>query len=178
MSEVDESLRGLLEGWKVVSLSVEERGELLDDTQWFSDWSWVHLEELAKHIAVLHAGEGSILFEQGDDSRFMALLVKGRIQLIKEDAGGGERELASLGENKSLGELALLDAEPRSATARVQHTVTMIVITLERFERLQQVAPETWGLLSYKLAQLVSRRLRLMTGLWVEHLNEESGEGV
>lgn len=175
---MDESLRGLMKGWKVVPLTVEERGELLDDTQWFSDWSWPHLEELARHIAVLHALEGKVLFEQGDDSRFMALIVKGRIQLVKEDPEGGQRELASLGENKSLGELALLDAEPRSATARVQHTVTMIVITLERFERLQQVAPETWGLLSYKLAQLVSRRLRLMTGLWIEHLNEESGEGV
>jgi putative ABC transport system ATP-binding protein len=64
----------------------------------------------------LKAGEA--LFTQGDPSDLVYVVASGEIELSRELAGGGEEELAVIGEGGYFGELGPMLNLPRSATAR------------------------------------------------------------
>src|SRR5262250_1553457 len=63
-----------------------------------------------------HAGE--IVFHEGDPGRALFVVLEGAVEIIQISAQG-EYLLRTLGPGDAFGELALIDASPRSATARV-----------------------------------------------------------
>jgi CRP-like cAMP-binding protein len=68
-----------------------------------------HLEK------VLNNGE--LLFKEGDRSAEMYIVRSGCVRILKKE-GERQLELASLGPGTVLGEMSLMDGEPRSATAQ------------------------------------------------------------
>ena len=71
---------------------------------------------------------GDIVFNQGDDGDFMYAVVQGEVEMRV-----GDKYVTSVRENEFFGEMAVLDSQPRSATAHAIDTTTLAVITKERF---------------------------------------------
>src|SRR5215471_8644628 len=69
----------------------------------------------------------SIVFYEGDSGDFLLVILKGRVKVVLLGDGGQETIVAILERPGFLGEMALLDETPRSAT----------VVTLEDTEFLQ-----------------------------------------
>jgi CRP-like cAMP-binding protein len=66
--------------------------------------------------------------------------------------------------------MALIDDEPRSATARVTQPAQLLVLTKDRFERIGTEHPRLALLFTFTVARLLSKRLRLASGMLVDHL--------
>jgi CRP-like cAMP-binding protein len=64
----------------------------------------------------------------------------------------------------------LIDDEPRSATARVTRPAELLVLTKESFERMSREHPRLALQFTFTIARLLSRRLRLASGMLVDHL--------
>lgn len=72
--------------------------------------------------------DGEILFEEGDTADQAYLVVDGRVQVYRK-SGNEEVVLATLGRGDILGEMSLIDNQPRMASARVVGKAKLTVIT-------------------------------------------------
>lgn len=89
----------------------------------------VRLAERAQRVSV-RAGEW--LFHQGDPADAMFLVLSGRVEVLLEEP---EYVLVrELGAGDSLGELALLTAHPRSASARARRDSILMRISADDFQ--------------------------------------------
>lgn len=70
---------------------------------------------------------GSLMFIEGEVSTEMFIIKSGKVRILKQE-GQSTIELATLGAGSVLGELALLDHQPRSATAQVVEDINATII--------------------------------------------------
>jgi CRP/FNR family transcriptional regulator len=84
--------------------------------------------------------DGDVLFYEGDTGDRLFIVVSGEVLILKNQAGK-EECLATLKENDFLGELALFDAETRTATACCQGPCTFLVIERNDMEQLAHEYP-------------------------------------
>jgi len=98
---------------------------------------------------------GTLLFLEGETSTEMYIIRSGKVRILKQE-GENTVELATLGPGSVLGELSLLDHQPRSATAQVIEDTVVTIIDEDLFTRTLQQIPSWFG----NIIQLVVKRLR------------------
>ena len=79
---------------------------------------------------------GDVLFEAGDEGDAMFAVVEGEVELVRDG-----RVLETVGAGGILGELALVDPGPRSATARARTAARVVRVSLEDFTFLVHEHP-------------------------------------
>ena len=94
------------------------------------------LERFAKDFAA-----GTVLFEEGQRGDFMYVVQSGEIE-IRRMVGDDERLIAVLPPGEFFGEMAILNARPRSATAVVRTDARLLVIEGRTFEAMLRARPE------------------------------------
>ncbi|MGF1469409.1 MAG: Crp/Fnr family transcriptional regulator [Sandaracinaceae bacterium] len=78
---------------------------------------------------------GEVLFREGEAGATMYVIQSGAIRITKE-VRGQERTLAVLGPGEFFGEMAILNAKPRTATAAVEETAKVLVLGAKTFEQM------------------------------------------
>lgn len=93
------------------------------------------MDALASTAPVQRFAVGDLLCEQGKPGDSCFLLVSGQVEVIR---GLGERSVsvATLGKGEIVGQMALVDGSPRSASVRVVAPVTAMVLSRDVFESL------------------------------------------
>lgn len=84
---------------------------------------------------------GHTLFYEGDAGDRLYIVVSGSVHILRKTPEGKETHIATLHENDVLGELALFDAETRTATARCDTRCTFLVIERNDMEQLAHEYP-------------------------------------
>jgi CRP/FNR family transcriptional regulator, cyclic AMP receptor protein len=84
---------------------------------------------------------GSVLFEEGQPGDYMYVVQSGEVE-IRRMVGETERVLAVLLPGEFLGEMAILNGRPRSATAVVRTDARLVVIEGKTFEAMLRARPE------------------------------------
>jgi CRP-like cAMP-binding protein len=76
----------------------------------------IDMRQFAKSAgANLHFAAGSIVFNQGDPGQCMYIVQSGAIEMVI-----GDRIIEQVGPNEAIGFMSMIDAAPRSSTARVR----------------------------------------------------------
>jgi CRP-like cAMP-binding protein len=78
---------------------------------------------------------GTILFREGDAGRTMFVIHTGKVAIVKR-VRGDDKTLAILGPGEFFGEMAILNAKPRTATAEVLEDARLLEIDAKRFEQM------------------------------------------
>ena len=86
-------------------------------------------------------GPGQVLFEEGSPGDFMYVVQSGEVE-IRRTVGDSERVLAVLAPGEFLGEMAILNNRPRSATAVCKTAARLLVIEGKTFEAMLRARPE------------------------------------
>lgn len=169
-----EYLRERLErtGLQRIEMSLQEKTAVLEKSKLGSGMGWQELQTVAGFCAAYVAQPGVTICRQGEQSDFLCLISKGRVAIVKEDLHHTVKEIASVGPGQTVGEMALIDGEPRSASVVVQTGVTLLVLSDASFERMAEEAPRLWGRILLRLAQTLSKRLRQTSGILAEYLAE------
>jgi CRP-like cAMP-binding protein len=84
---------------------------------------------------------GTVLFEEGQPGDYMYVVQSGEVE-IRRLVGETERVLATLRPGEFLGEMAILNGRPRSATAVVKVPSRLVVIEGKTFEAMLRARPE------------------------------------
>jgi CRP-like cAMP-binding protein/ATP/ADP translocase len=109
------------------------------------------LSRVAQIAEEIQLPAGTPIFKTGDYGDSMYIVLDGRVRIHR-----GEREIALLGRGDCLGEMALLDQEPRSADATVQEEAILLKITQEGFYELMSSNME----IMQGIVKLLTGRLR------------------
>ena len=133
------------------------RRELLDRTlvSLFGTLSPGSYREIEENLEVVHLKGGERLFSQGDPGDSMYMVMGGRLRALGRADGVGERILGEISRGESVGELALITGEPRSAGIEAIRDSILIRLSKDSFERLIRSQPE----LLLNLCRVVVRRL-------------------
>ncbi|MQY03826.1 CRP-like cAMP-activated global transcriptional regulator [Actinomadura sp. RB68] len=76
---------------------------------------------------------GEVLFQEGERSSWVAVLLTGRVKAFSNREHGGEALLAVRGPGSLLGEVAAIDRRPRSATVTTLEPARALALTAEDF---------------------------------------------
>ncbi len=100
-----------------------------------------------------------VVFHQGDPGDSLYVIESGRVKIVLPSTEGDEAIIATLQRGDFFGELALLDAAPRSATATAIEPTRALVLTREPFLRLV----DTQASLRNALLAALTTELRRLT---------------
>lgn len=78
---------------------------------------------------------GEVLFREGEQGEHMLVLQSGTVRITKSGRTG-EKTLAVLGAGEFFGEMSILNAKPRNATATVETRAKVLVIDARTFEHM------------------------------------------
>jgi CRP-like cAMP-binding protein len=117
----------------------------------FSGCTTKELRDIAKATVELTLDEGKEFVTQGDVGREAFVIVEG-----SADVSRGGNTIATLGPGDCVGELALLDHGPRTATVVASTPMELVVLGQREFAGLLETVP---GLATHLLAG-VAKRLR------------------
>ena len=97
---------------------------------------------------------GEVLFREGEQGQHMLVLQSGTVRITKTGKGG-EKTLAVLGPGEFFGEMSILNAKPRNATAVVESRAKVLVIDARTFEQMVVGNAE----IAVRLIKKLARRL-------------------
>lgn len=103
--------------------------------------------------------EGEYLFHQGDAAKSLFVLEEGVVAVEKvwrEES----IELGRLSRGDCIGEMSLIDMQPRSASVKATEDCRAIEITLSSLHQLYRQDLEQYAMIMMNMGREVSRRLR------------------
>ena len=145
---------------------------MLENAQMLRDFEWAQISALAAYVQLYRAAPGAVLFREGDRGDFMCIVLEGKLEVHKEDNRRIDKTVTTIFPGRSLGEMTIVDGEPRSATAVAIEPTTVAVLTQENFLLIMRDKPALSAKLLLKIARLLSQRLRLTSGILVDYLEE------
>lgn len=93
-------------------------------------------------IEIVNFASGDYIFHENEISYHFYILQEGQIEVFKTNKGGGKIPLAIVGPGASLGEFAMIDRQPRSATARALTDVRAAKISDAAYNQLIEELPD------------------------------------
>ncbi len=126
----------------------------------FHDLTAAELERICKLIFLRAYPEGRTLFFEGTTGEVMYLIHAGEVAIIKTGTDRKEITLATLAPGSFFGEMSILDAQPRSASARVVRDAELVVITKKAFDQMLETDPGITSKILIALLKTVFSRLR------------------
>ena len=124
--------------------------EALKRAPLFEGLSKGELEDLARVAEDLEVDSGQVLAREGDVGREFFVLMEGDVQVTR-----GEKDLGRRGAGDFIGEIALLEDVPRTATVTAVSPVRLFVLTAPAFREVVKKHP---GVES-KVLRALARRL-------------------
>ena len=129
----------------------------------FSALERTELERIASHMNIFKLAAGDLVFREGDAGDFVCFVIEGTLTVTKQNLSGEDIVIAELRGGRSIGEMAIVDDYPRSATVSAKKQTILVTLTRERFNHLIESNP----LLGIKILKGIARLLSL-------HLRETS----
>jgi hypothetical protein len=144
----------------MASLTTIEKMMLVRQVPIFGELGADDLEELADVVEERRIEANKELFREGDAGDAVFLIIKGTVRVVVggEATGRPERVLNEQGPGACIGEMAVLDAAPRSATVRTIERVRALRVPGEGFKRVMADRPE----MSQAIVAELVRRMRGM----------------
>jgi CRP/FNR family cyclic AMP-dependent transcriptional regulator len=115
------------------------------------------LQVLSKSCQERKYSAGSTLIKQGDTGAGLYVIISGHVKTtLAKNPDRAEVDLGTYGPGSVLGEMALLDDLPRSATVTAVDDVTALLLPVWEFRATVRDHPE----IALKLLAVLSKRLR------------------
>ena len=139
------------------------------------NFSSAEVKLLARFMHVYRARNGEEVLREGDGGDFMLMLLEGKVNVQKRDKGNTPQLLAVLDAGKTLGEMSMIDGEPRFATCTAVGSVLIAVLDREALARIIVEQPLLGAKILMELVLMLSQRLRHTSVKLVEYMDRERG---
>ena len=110
--------------------------EILRDLPYFSGLEDNLLDEVSRQSTQQTLPAGSQIIEEGTTSEDMFVIVSGEFEVVKKGPSRDDVVLANLGPGDVVGEIALLDEAPRTASVFAKTEAEVVRIPSDAFEEL------------------------------------------
>jgi CRP/FNR family cyclic AMP-dependent transcriptional regulator len=104
-------------------------------------------------------GKGTTIMREGEPGSSLMMLVSGKVKVFVSEPGGRDYILATLGPGEYVGELALLDDEPRTASVQTEEACSLLILHKRDFLKFLSDNP----FVQHKLLVNLAKRSRHLT---------------
>jgi CRP/FNR family transcriptional regulator, cyclic AMP receptor protein len=154
--------------------------ELLRGSPLLQDFTPQEADLLGATMLRVRARPGQLLIAEGESSDWMMMLLSGTVDVRKRKVGadvdatepGDAARLAVIKEGAVIGEMSMLDGEPRYASCRALSHVEAAVLSRAAVSHLIAEHPGVGAKLLVKLTQLLAQRLRNTSSKLVKTLQQ------
>jgi len=144
-------------------MDAAERIRFLSTIDLFAGFSEKDLERLSPHVREVSYKAGELLCQEGDPGQEMFVLVFGALRIFKE-----KRTIATITPVDYVGEMAIIETKPRSASIAALEDSNLLVIPAEQFRSLLAGQPQ----FMVGLAQILSKRVRRDTEILADEFEK------
>lgn len=133
---------------------------MLGHSKFFVDFTRDNIISLANFMQVYHAAAGQTIIREGETDDYMLFIMEGRVNIVKKDIDGELRAMTSVGPGATLGEMSMIDGEPRFASCIAIDATTFSVFSRDSMVDIIMADPSLGSKILIKLVTLLSQRLR------------------
>lgn len=144
---------------------METRERLIRDVPLLARLGEQDLRDFASRGSVRTYRAGSVIFREGDPGDALYVVVEGNVRIALLSPQGEEATVAMLGPGEFVGDLALLDGLPRSASAIASEPTKALVVTRDDFTEWLSRKPKAALALLETLSLRVRRTDEVLTDL-------------
>jgi len=132
---------------------MDQKIELLERVPLFAGVSDAGLAEIARIVDEVDVPAGTALTHEGRHEGYFFVIVSGTVRIER-----GGQTINTIGPGDFLGEIALLDGGPRTATATAESPCRLLSMTHDRFADLLDASDSVRG----AVLEAVGQRLRAL----------------
>jgi predicted acylesterase/phospholipase RssA/CRP-like cAMP-binding protein len=129
----------------------------LSGASFFQSLDSTALNDLLPELDWIHLAGGDTLFRAGEPGDAMYVVIAGRLRILTTRYNGSEAIIREIAPGESVGELALLTGNPRSATVRAIRDTLLARFSRDAFENVVRHHPQTFSRLTAQIAGRQSR---------------------
>lgn len=149
----------------------DEICKMFEDSNLFDSFSPDELKIFAQYAEVYDLERGATLFNEGDISERMYLIVRGKVDVYKQNDAYKNKKITTIHAGKTIGEMSIIDGLPCSATAITAEPSRLVLISKENFLQFTKNHPVQCLKLTLKISKLLSLRLRRATNIIADYLD-------
>ena len=138
---------------------MKDAQSLLRDVELFSHLTDQQINTLAEQSREVPFRKNAILMTEGDVGESMYLIASGLVKVFVSDDDGKELVLYEQGAGAVIGDIALLDDEPRSASVATLENTVAVMISKSDFISVLESSPE----MALGIIRSLTQRLRHAT---------------
>jgi len=128
---------------------------------------------LTHFMDVYRAADGMEVIREGDGGDFMLILVEGRVEVRKQDRWNTPQPIAMVEPGHTLGEMSMIDGEPRFATCVAVQPTLVAVLDRASLARIIVEQPLIGAKFMMELVLMLSQRLRATSDRLMQLLDEQ-----
>jgi len=132
---------------------------------------------LTHFMEVFRAVEGMEVIREGEGGDFMLIVVEGRVEVRKQDRWNTPQLIATIEPGRVLGEMSMIDGEPRFATCVAVQPTLVAVLDRASLARIIVEQPLLGAKILMELVLMLSQRLRATSSRLMELLDEQGPHG-
>lgn len=141
---------------------------LLRENPFFEEFTPSELDYFARQLSLRSFTANTVLFRKGDLGSYLFFIVEGEVEVRLEASDLKQIIIATFERGSCVGEMAIVDDYPRSATIIVTRPSELLLLTRNRFEAICTEQPDL-GLKFLKgIARNLSLRLRKTSGRFAD----------
>lgn len=140
--------------------------DLIEKSNFFSDLDRDEMEMLAFWMKAYTAPAGTLILKEGEkSSSCLCIIVEGTVNIFKlTEPNDDHVKIAEIEAGASIGEMSVIDGLPLSASAISLTDATILLMPREDFNNLMKKNSNLGIKILFRVAKLISVRLRTTTG--------------
>ena len=143
---------------------------LVGRSQFFAEFSREDISVLAGYMDVYRAQAGETIIRENDGGDFMLLVIEGAVDIFKKGMRGEQQHMTNVGPGMTLGEMSMIDGEPRFATCVPTETTLFAVLHRDNMAKIILDHPSLGSKILVKLVSMLSSRLRQTSAKLLQYM--------
>jgi len=128
------------------------------------------LKIIEKYMNLIEVSAGEIVFKEGDRGDYVCFILDGSLDVLKKSETGESIVISTLSRGRSIGEMAVIDELPRSATVKACTKSILITLSRDNFNYILE-EHSTIGVKILKgISRLLSMNLRKTSSRLVDYM--------
>jgi CRP-like cAMP-binding protein len=126
----------------------------------FDNFTAPEYAQLCNHMECFGTATGATIITENTTGSFLIIILTGLVDVVKMDSATGSKTVSEVGPGGVLGEMSLMDGQPRFASCITRKPTDFAVLTRQALGDILDTNPKLGQKLLLMLLQLMTSRLR------------------
>ena len=143
---------------------------LVGKSLFFAEFSREDISVMAGYMVVYRAAPGETIIREADGGDYMLLIIEGAVDIFKRGTRDEQQHMTTVGPGMTLGEMSMIDGEPRFATCIATEPTVFSVLHRDDMAKIILDHPSLGSKILVKLVSMLSARLRQTSARLLQYM--------